>query len=278
MVKKTDSEGGALVTASTAAELAEHTAGAFDAFAGAGMENVTSKDILIPRLGIIQGLSPQVTQGKPEFDPNARTGHVYDLGLQEGFPDGITFIPVYYAKAYLEWAPRNTGKGLQNIHPDESILEQCTKDESKDGKGRMMLPNGNYIVETAQLYGINVSAGMRKTLIAFTSTQLKKARRIMTLASGEKLPRKDGSEFTPPLFYRQYSLTTVPESNTEGNWMGWKVERGGTIMDLPNWENVMEDCTSFLAALQKGEAKGDLAGVGGEEGGGQPNNDPNAPM
>jgi hypothetical protein len=234
-------------------------AAAFEAFAGGGMENVTAKDILIPRLGILQGLSPQVVRGKPEYDADNKVGDVFDLGLQERFPDGIVFIPVYYSKVYLEWAPRNSGKGLQNIHTDESILDNCEKDD----KSKQVLPNGNYVVETAQLFGINVTAGNRKTLIAFTSTQLKKCRRILTLAGGEKLERADGSEFTPPLWYRQYALTTVPESNAEGDWMGWKIERAGAITELPNWQQLNADCVAFAESIAKNAVKADLSGLDG---------------
>jgi hypothetical protein len=225
-----------------------------------GFENVTSKDLIIPRLTILQGLSPQVTQGKPEFDPEAKVGDVYDVGLQERFPNGVVFIPVLYSKAYLEWAPRNSGKGLQGIHTDDKILD----DTEQDDKGRPTLKNGNYIVETSQLYGINVTAAFRKCFLPMSSTQLKKARRLLTLATSEKLQRADGSEFTPPLWYRSYSLTTVPESNAEGSWMGWKIERGQALNEFPNWQQHLADIKAFRESLVKGEAKGDLSGVDGD--------------
>ena len=252
------------VAKATATDLvASEDTAMFDGIAGGtGFENVTAKDLLIPRLGILQGLSPQVTQGKPEYDTDAKVGMVYDLGLQEGFSDGVVIIPVHYAKAYLEWAPRKSGKGLIKIHDDESILDQTEKDD----KNKNVLPNGNYIVETAQFYVLNVTANCRKSFIPMTSTQLKKARRILTLAQSEKLPRADGSEFTPPLFFRTYVLTTVPESNAEGDWMGWKVERGVSLPELPNWKGIMAEIESFREALKRGEAKGDLSGLDGAEG------------
>lgn len=224
---------------------------------GTGLENVTANDLLIPRLTILQGLSPQVTQGKAEFDPNAKVGQIYDVGLSEGFDilDGITAIPVHYVKQWLEWAPRNTGKGLQGVHDTPTIVEKTTKDE----KGRLVLPNGNYIAETAQFYILNVSAGFRKSFIPMTSTQLKKGRRMITLATDERLMRADGSEFTPPLFYRQYHLTTVPESNNEGSWMGWKIERGDSIDTLPNFRSLMVQIKDFRDALTKGDLKADMA-------------------
>jgi hypothetical protein len=224
---------------------------------GSGFENVTAKDLLIPRLTILQGLSPQVTQGKPEYDKAAKVGDIYDVGFQERFPDGVTYLPVYYAKNWLEWAPRASGKGLQNIHDSEEIMKKTRKDE----KGKNVLDNGNLIVETAQLYGLNVNANFRKTFIPMVSTQMKKVRRLLTLATSEKIARSDGTEFTPPLFYRSYFLTTVPESNNEGNWMGWKIERAKALPEFPNWQQLMHDIKSFRESLADGSVKADIASM-----------------
>jgi hypothetical protein len=245
---------------------------AFDGI-GSGFENVTARDLLIPRLTIIQGLSPQVSQGKAEYDPDAKVGDVYDVGLQQRFPEGITFIPVFYQKQWLEWAPRASGKGLQRIHDSELVLNECTKDEKT---GRQVLPNGNYIVETAQMYGLNVTAEFRKSFIPMASTQLKKARRILTLATSEKLKRADGSTFTPPLFYRAYALSSVPESNNEGNWMGWKVERAMALTEFPHWKNLLEEIKEFRESLAAGTIRGDVAAMEADAGG--PVIDGNAPM
>ncbi len=234
----------------------------FSAFEGlsTGFENVKATDLLIPRLTILQGLSPQVTIGKAEYDTNAKVGDVYDVGLQERFPSGVSFIPVHYQKQWLQWAPRASGKGLQGIHETDAIL----KDTHEDDKGRAILPNGDYVTETAQLYGLNINAGYRKCFLPMASTQLKKARRLLTLATSEKIERADGTFFTPPLYYRSYNLTTVPESNNEGNWMGWKIERSSALTELPNWKALLQDITTFRESLVKGEAKGDLSGIDGE--------------
>ena len=39
----------------------------FEDFAGAGLENVTSDDLLVPRLGILQALSPQLNRNKTDL-------------------------------------------------------------------------------------------------------------------------------------------------------------------------------------------------------------------
>ncbi len=228
-----------------------------EAMASEGLENVTAKDLLIPRIAILQSLSPQVIKSKPEFMPEAKVGDICDVGLQELIDQPLIFVPVYYMKQYLEWAPRASGKGLVKIHDTAEVLEHAKSDE----RNRPVLANGNYIAETAQIYGLNVSADLRKSFIAMSSTQLKKARRWMTLATSEKLKRKDGSEYTPALFYRSYKLTTVTESNNDGTWEGWKIERGDAIEDMERSERIFNDAVDLRDAIKQGRVKADLDSI-----------------
>lgn len=246
----------------------------FAAYAGAGLENITSSDLLVPRLVILQALSPQVKRSKGEYIEGAEPGIIADVGTGEIFPDGVWFLPVLYKKEYLEWAPRESAKGLVTIHSDSSILDSTKKDD----RGKNVLPNGNYIVDTAQFYGLNLSAGGRLCFIPMTSTQLKKSRRWNTLAAGEKLRRADGSEFTAPMFYRTYNLSTVEESNNDGEWSGWKVDRGIALPEISdeehgmNWRSIKEAAVSFQESIVKGAARGDVSeegASGGEASGGE---------
>lgn len=234
--------------------------GEFDEFAGAGMENVTSNDLLVPRLTILQDLSPQIKKNKSEYIEGAQVGHICDVGTGELFADGVMFLPVYYRKDYLEWAPRASGKGLVAIHTDPAVLDDCTLNEKKQN----VTPSGNYISETAQFYGFNITADLRKCFIPMPSTQLKKARKWLTLSTGEKLKRADGTSFTPPLFYRIYQLTTAIESNNEGEWYGWVIERSVSLPQLGkiypgDWHEVKQAAADFLAQLRSGEARADTS-------------------
>lgn len=241
--------------------------GGFSDFAGAGMENVGAGDVLIPRITIIQDLSPQLKPKKAEYIEGAKVGDLCDVGTGDLFTDGILFLPVYYVKQYLEWAPRASGEGLVQIHADPSILEQTTRNEKK----QPILPNGNLIAETAQWFGFNLTADGRKSFIPMASTQLKKSRKWMTLATGEKLARADGSTFTPPLFYRTYHLTTAEESNNEGEWSVWKIERGVTLPELEemgfDWKDLMREAGEFRESLMNGGVKADIASMDDSAGG-----------
>ena len=239
--------------ASTAVIVADDV---FSAQSGSGLENITSSDILIPRLTILQALSPQINSKKPEHIDGAKIGDICDVGTGELFEQPLIFLPVHYVKQWLEWAPRSTGKGLVKIHETPDIIDSCTKDE----KNRPTTKDGNLIAETAQFFGLNLSAGGRRCFLPMASTQLKKSRRWLTLATSEKLARPDGTFFTPPLFYRTYNLTTVDESNAEGDWSGWKIERHVPLQEFaPEWKEYYADAISFRDSIKKGEVRGDVS-------------------
>lgn len=227
----------------------------FAAHAGAGLQNVGVKDIIIPRITILQGLSPQVTRGQPEYNPDAKVGQIFDTGLNEIIGDSMLFLPVAFKTEFLEWWPREAQKGLEAIHQDDSILAQCEKDD----KGRLVTPKGTYVQETAQFFGLNLTSDKRLSFLPFASTQLKKARQINTFATNNKLKDESGREFTPPLFYQAYMLSTVPESNAKGNWMGWKVERGPLLQDLEGGMEMFEKLLQYSQQVTAGDVRGDVA-------------------
>jgi hypothetical protein len=228
---------------------------------GLGLENVTANDVLIPRLTILQALSPQVQKTKPEFIKGADQGDFCDTGTGEIFKGSITVIPVFFARVYLEWAPRASGKGLVKNHgTDASVLDQTRRDD----KNRNVLPNGNYIAETATFYCLNVSAGMRRSFIPLSSTQLRAARRWMTLITAEKLVASNGREFTPPIFYRSWECTPTSQSNAEGDWFGWKFEHGLTVPEMEDAAAILTEAKRFHEQCRDGLVSGDIANIGEE--------------
>lgn len=226
----------------------------FGDYANAGFENVKTSDILVPRISILQDLSPQVKEEKPEYIEGAKRGMICDVGTGQLLGDSFLFVPVHYMKVWLEWYPRKSGKGLAEIHTDGSILDHCVKNE----KGQPFLENGNYISETAQLFGLDVSdGGCRQVFIPFASTQLKKSKRLLTLALAERIISR-GREITPPLFYRSYIMGSVAESNAEGDWFGWKIERGLPITELPNFQRIGEQAIKMRQQIDDGAIKADM--------------------
>lgn len=244
-----------------AQQTALDTQSMFEGHAGSGLENVGKNDILIPRLTILQALSPQLAKRDALYIEGAQAGDICDVGVSDIFEPPVIFLPVHFNKVWIEWAPRESGKGLVEIHPTDDIMAEATEDDRR----RAVLPSGNYVAETAQVFGFNLSAGRRKCFISFASTQLKKARKWNTLALSEILTRPDGTEFTPPFFYRTYKLGTGDESNNQGNWVGWTVNRGEKLEDLGDgWQNTFRSAVEFADQIKAGEAKADQSDLEAE--------------
>lgn len=253
--------------------VASPAAALFHAHAGAGMERVTAKDILVPRIGILQALSPQLSKQKTEYDPDAKVGLIYNVTMGEIVAEEqMMFIPLSYQKAYLEWYPRNTNKGLARIHDTDEILASTQPDD----RGRPTLKNGNYVAETMQFYGLNITDGKEELcFVAMTSTQLKKGRQLLTMATSEKVEDGEGGTFTPPLFWRAYVFGTKPENNAEGDWIGWDIERGPLLQDMEGFEALFEKLVELNRQISAGIAKADLRGDNSDinAGGGASNSD-----
>lgn len=202
-----------------------------EAFSGdSGFESMSAKDILIPRLTILQSLSPQLQKTKPaDFVEDAAAGMIFDTGTKELLGDSIQVIPCYFSSIYLEWAPRSTGKGLVGNHGTNAAVMKGTK---LDDRKRNVLPNGNYIAETAQWMVINISANGRRSFIPLASTQLKASRQWLTRITSEKIRLSSGREVTPPMRYRSWFASPVLTSNSEGEWYLWSFAPGPTIPEM----------------------------------------------
>jgi hypothetical protein len=57
--------------------------------------------------------------------------------------------------------------------------------------------------------------------------------------------------FTPPMFSHIYKLTTIPQSNDQGSWYGWKVELVEELTDA----SLYQAAKKFRDAVKAGEAK-----------------------
>ena len=90
---------------------AENTAVAVPSFmqndAGKGLVGISAADMEIPRIKLLQALSPEMT----EFD-NLKQGTFFHSVLEEGLGRYLTIVPIHVSTAYILWNPREAGGGI----------------------------------------------------------------------------------------------------------------------------------------------------------------------
>jgi len=91
-----------------------------------GLENVRPQDILIPRLVLMQALSPQVVEKNFESGDiiNSISG---ELVLE--VDKEIEFIPIYHYLEWIQWGDRDAGGGIQDrsLDPDGQLAQMSNK-------------------------------------------------------------------------------------------------------------------------------------------------------
>ena len=196
--------------------------------ANSGLENITSEDLTIPRLKILQALSPEVNKRDGKYVDGASAGDVINTVTSKVYNEDneLVVLPVSYKRLFLEWQPRESGGGLMAQHEDQAILSKTTKNQI----GQDMLDNGNYIQTSANHFVLvlNSDGSFDQAMIPMAGTQLKKSRTWNSVMASLKM-RSNDKVFTPPSFSHKYSMKTVQESNDRGTWFGWNVTNLGPL-------------------------------------------------
>jgi len=235
-----------------------------DAQSRAGLENITSDDVAIPFLSILQAMSPQV-RGATKIK-GAKEGDFFNNVTGEIFEGPISVIPCAFVKKYVEWIPRDQGGGFVASHDDESILAMTTRDD----KGHdIHKETGNQIVRTAYHYVLHVKddGSVVPVVLSFTSTQLKKSRRWNSQQLALKITDRNGRKLTPPSFSHTYQVDSVEESNEKGAWMGFDIGQAEIIGDA----EVYAEAKSFHNDIHSGAVQ---LGTPPAEGGSNAPDDP----
>ena len=245
---KADVSAVAVKTTGTALALAD----AFEADAGAGLEQMNKEDFALPFLKALTNNSDEI--GVVE---GAMPGMIFNTVTKELFDGkkGIVVVPTAYVRQYIEWAPRGSGSSGAPVQIYPATSDILSRTNRVPGDNKDYLDNGNYIENTANHYVMMVDEEGIPTpaLIVMKSTQLKKSRKWNSMMMSVKLMGKNGP-YTPPIYSQMYRLTTTAESNDKGKWYGWEVERIGSI-PTDQIASVYMPAKQFAESVSRGEVK-----------------------
>jgi hypothetical protein len=179
-----------------------------------GFENLRPQDLVLPRLVLLQALSPSVVAKFPRGEPgnviNSLTG---DLWLSSD--DVAEFIPLFHYLEWIEWGDRDKNEGIKNRSMDaSSALALRAKDQERDENGHFAVTEYHNFVAIFPVHGEN-----QMVVISCAKTNYKKARKLLALA------RYRGPY---PLFAGKYQLSTKVETNrTNKTYYVFEFENSG---------------------------------------------------
>ena len=211
-----------------------------------------SSEMQIPFVRLLQPLSPQLNKKKSEYIEGASAGDAFN-NVTNQFWDGeggIVVIPCFQTTKYLEFVPRDQGGGFRGeIAPNDPVLQRTTRQGSKE-----ILPSGNELVKSDQHFCLLVEedGSFQPVVVDMKSTQLKVSRRWKTQIAMMKVKHpKTGEMTTPPVFATLWRLRSVEESNDQGSWSNWTVEKVGLV----DSRDLLLEAKAFRDSIKAGEVK-----------------------
>lgn len=212
-----------------------------------GSENVTSQDVMLPRIDIIQDMSPQHKKSKPEYIEGAEVGMLFNTLTEELYPDGIHVVPIYFEKLYLAWVDRDSGGGLIGIFTDPTEAQQAAEANEKLAEA---IETPTHVVLLVDADGNPVG----EATIPMSKSKMKVSR------TWNSLVRINGGD----RFTRQYRIIVVDDKSDKGEYYNYKVQLEGFATELAYeqaedlYESIASGATTIRADYGKDGKEGDF--------------------
>jgi len=164
-----------------------------------GSEEVKASDMVLPRLEIVQALSPI-----KETNEDAKEGYLFNSVTQEVIGDIAYFVPVYFRMEYLVWKDNDQGGGFFGSFNTAAEAEARKAEAVSGGEN----PEYLEIVDTPVQYGLRVtpSGEIEQIVISMAKTKAKVSRKwnaMIQITGGDR-------------FSRVYKITTFRDENKKG--------------------------------------------------------------
>lgn len=166
-----------------------------------GREEVGVEDLVIPRLEVVQALSPCRKKTDPAYIEGAEEGMLYNNVTRELYGSEVVVIPVFFRKEWLIWKDRKKGGGFRGAYPNEqegkAALDELEGSEDFD------------LVDTGQQFCLIMKGNGKaeEIVVSMSKSKMKVSRKwnsLIRLANGDS-------------FSRAYIIKAVPDKNTNGD-------------------------------------------------------------
>lgn len=234
-----------------------------------GLESADASSFAIPFLSVVQTNSPICSESKPEYNPDAKAGMIFNTVSKKLYngKTGVTIIPCYFKREFLLWGNRKASGGfkgsfdplhIQKLESAGAIENVGGKLYVKDKDGSIDLDKADYYVDTRSHYILLVddeTGATNKMILSLSSSQVKKSRNLLTMLSEVKVQTPDGQKRTPPSFANLVKVTSTLESNDKGEWRGFDFQLSGLVQDA----NLYKEAKAFYESVASGDVKADFS-------------------
>lgn len=197
-----------------------------------GSEEVSASDLIIPRIDVLQALSPQIKKTNEKYIEGAEEGMIFNTVTNQLFGNSILMVPCFFRKEYVVWKERKSGGGFFGSFKTEL--------EGRQAISEMEVPSQYDCFETHQHFILVVHEGeIQEAVLSLSRTKLKASRSINTMVQMAGVAR----------FGKAYRLTAIDTSNAKGEFWTFRVDQAGWCT-----KELYERGEKLYQAVKSGEA------------------------
>lgn len=177
-----------------------------------GNENVGAEDLIIPRLEIVQAMSPCLDPSNGAYIEGAKVGDIYNSVTRWVYGQRVLVVPVLFKKEWLVWRARAKGGGFRGAHATQEQADARVAEQEK--------PEEYQAVETAQQFVLVLQddGSTEQAVVSMSRTKMKVSRQWNSLI------RLNGHD----RYSRVYILGTTDETNSQNQkYKNWVVQPRG---------------------------------------------------
>ena len=176
-----------------------------------GNERVSAEDQTIPRLNLLQQLSPQCNEAKPEFVATAKAG-LFHNSITNDLYESVMVVNLSYRRTIAAFKKRELGGGFAGNYEDTQAAEAGLIEAGLD-------PKSYDLVDTANHYCLlldDEGAPLQTVMLSMNGSKMRVSNQWNTqiMARGDDIPRFSGV----------WKLSSVKQSNAKGTWSNIHVD------------------------------------------------------
>lgn len=181
---------------------------------GRGSEEVGAEDLVIPRLDLVQALSPILKKSDPDYDPKAEQGIFFNSLTRELYGPEVYLVPVFFRKEWVIWKDRKAGGGFRGAFGDPKEAAQEAQRINDAGEGPVEA------TDTAQQFCLLIhdDGRIEEIVVSMSKSKMKASR------NWNSLIRINGGD----RFSRVYKMVSFEDQNSNGeSYWNVKISNAG---------------------------------------------------
>jgi len=221
-----------------------------------GMEEVDNSDILLPRLGLCQSLSPQRRKSHSSYIEGLEEGDLFNTVTQEIYGRELDIIALFFFKNRIKYFPIDSGGGIDCISPNGIDQGRISPDGcsickfSTWGNGEKNDEHGNDAPECTLYHNFMafIPSSNSPIAISYKATGLKISKQIL---AGIRLTQL-------PMYAKTYKVIVVDMKSGSNEWFEKKIIPTGFVS-----QETFKQMESHFKALKEANISIDTTGESG---------------